>query len=84
MGIRIEQKLVVFESVSMAAIVPDEVFTNKEEVKRYLEEHPFPETEFYDANDLVGDTQSGGMWTLMAEVTEEQQNYIEDMTGYFL
>ena len=84
MGIRIEKKLVVFESVSMAAIEPNCVFTNKEEVRKYIKEHPFPETEFYATKDLIGDTQSEGMWTLMEEVTEEQQNYIEDMVAYFL
>lgn len=84
MGIRIEKKLVVFETVSMTAIEPSSVFTNKEEVLKYIKEHPFPETKFYGTQDLIGDTQSGGMWTLMEEVTDEQQNYIEDMTYHFL
>ncbi len=84
MGIRIEKKLVVFETVSMAAIEPSGIFTKKEEVLEYIKEHPFPETEFYGTQDLIGDTQSGEMWTLMEEVTEEQQNYIEDMVAYFL
>ena len=84
MGIRIEKKNIVFESVSMAAIEPNCVFTDKEEVKKYLKEHLFPETKYYTANDLVGDTQSEGMWTLTDEVTDEQQNYIEDMVAEFL
>ena len=84
MGIRIEKKNIVFESVSMTPIEPNTVFTNMGEVKDYLKEHPFPETEYYTANDLLGDTQSSGMWTLMDEVTDEQHNYIEDMVTYFI
>jgi len=84
MGIRIEKKNIVYESVSMTTIEPNCVFTNKEEVEKYLKEHPFPETKYYTAKDLFGDTQSEGMWTLLDEVTDEQQNYIEDMVGNFL
>lgn len=84
MSIRIEKRNIVFESVSMAAIEPNLVFTDKKEVETYLKEHPFPETKHYTAKDLLGDTQSEGMWTLQDEVTDEQQNYIEDMVGDFL
>lgn len=84
MGIRIEKKNIVFESVSMTAIEPNFVFTDKEAVKEYMREHPFPETKHYTAKDLFGDTHSEGMWTLMDEVTNEQQNYIVDMVAYFL
>ena len=84
MGIRIEKKNIVFESICMTPIEPNYVFTNEEEVKKYLKENPFPETKYYTANDLFGDTQSEGMWTLMDEITNEQQNYIVDMVSYFL
>ena len=84
MGIRIEKKNIVYESVSMTAIEPNFVFTNMEEIKEYLKTKPFPETKHFTANDLLWDTQSTGMWTLPDEITEEQKNYITDMTDHFL
>ena len=84
MSVRIEKKNIVYESVSMTAIEPNSVFTDKEAVKEYMREHPFPETKHYTAEDLFGDTHSEGMWTLPNELTEEQECYIEDMTRHFL
>ena len=84
MGIRIEKKNIVFESVSGVSIEPDTVFTRYDEVKEYIEENPFPETEHYTTEDLLEDTQSSGAWWLPDELTEEQEEYIKDMTYHFL
>lgn len=84
MGIRIEKKNIVYESVGMIAIEPNYVFTNKEKVKEYIKKNPFPETKYYITEDLLCDIYSTGMWTLPDELTEEQREYIKKMIDYFL
>ena len=84
MSIRIEKKIVVYESVSGVSIEPDTVFTNMDEVKEYLKKNPFPGTEHYTEEDLIADTQSSGAWWLPDELTEEQETYIAEMTYQFL
>ena len=82
MGIRIRMANVVYESVTMTAIAPNMIFPSVEKVKEYLKKHPFPEGS-YTEEDLLADTQSEGMWTLPEDVTEEQKDYIVEMTTYF-
>lgn len=84
MGIRIEKKNIVYENVGCISIEPCCVFPNIDEVKEYLKDNPFPETEHYTAENLLGDTQSSDAWWLPDEVTEEQKTYIEEMTEFFL
>ena len=84
MGIRIEKKIVVYESVSGVTIEPEYVFTDEDEVKEYLKKHTFPGTEHYTEEDLLADTQSSGAWWLPDEITEEQERYIAEMTYHFL
>lgn len=84
MGIRIEKKLVVYESVTLNAIEPQYVFPDREEVKEYLKENPFPEIDGYDKDHLLWDTQSDGFWTLPENVTGEQKEYIINMIDHFM
>lgn len=80
MGIRIENKLIVFESVTMTAIEPTYLGIDKTEIRDYLKEHPMPEDPMYSADDLVNDiTQSDGMYTLPEGTKPETLGYIEDL-----
>jgi len=78
MSVRIEKKWIVFDSVTMTPINPKHDL-NAEEVKKYLERNPFPETSDYKAEDLLNDIKIEGLWILGDYVTEEQRNYIVEM-----
>ena len=84
MGIRIEKKTVVYESVGGMSIEPEHFFPNGEKVREYLKKNPFPETGHYTAEDLLCDTQSTGSWWLPDELTDDQKSYIVEMTDHFL
>ena len=82
----ISQKTIVYEDTTSYALRPKYVFPSKEEVKQYLEEHPFPESEdnHYSQEDLLFDTQCDGVWILPDNLTKEQKEYIEDLVYHFL
>lgn len=84
MGVRIEKKTIVYESVGGESIVPWIVFPSKVEIKEYMKKNPYPETDIYTLEDLLADTSSSGAWWLPDGLTEEQKDYIIDMTEYFL
>jgi len=83
MGVRVEKKWIVYESVTMTPIQPGIVLP-EDKVEQYLREHPFPETEDYTKEDLLMDTRSDGMWVLGDYVTEEQREYIDEMVQAIL
>jgi len=85
MGIRIEKKLVVYESVTMEAINPKYLNISKEQILDYMEKHPMPEDPAYSKEDLILDlTESDGMYTLPDNIKQETIEYIRDMLNSIL
>ena len=80
MSYQVLTKRVVMSTVSCMPIIPEETF-DFEEVKKYIEKHPFPETDAYGVEELLWDVQTSGMWTLGEYVTDEQVKYICTMLG---
>ena len=86
-GIRIEKVNLVYCSTTGQAIVPEHVFHTLEslvKVNDYVKANPFPETELYNAKDLLCDCTSSSAWTLGDYVTEEQKDYIIELINVFL
>jgi len=80
MAIRIQKKLIAFESITMSGIDPSFLGLEEEEIKEYLQKHKMPEDEFYSEEDLIGDlTNSEGIYTLPDGVKEETIDYIEEL-----
>jgi hypothetical protein len=80
MGIRVEKKWVVFESVGMEAINPAYLGITREDIEEYMAEHPMPEDPVYSKEDLICDLmQTSGMLTLMDELKPETREYIAEI-----
>lgn len=80
MSIRIENKLVVYESVTMEAFNPEYNRIKAEKIREYLKEHPMPDDPEYNSDDLIYDlTESSGMYTLPLAVKESTIDYVADL-----
>ena len=85
MAIRIERKLVCYESVTMEAINPQFHNISKEKIIRYMKNNPMPNDPAYSKEDLILDlTQSQGMYTLPNNVRQETIEYIENLLNTIL
>lgn len=78
MSVSVERKWVVYDTTTLQPIVPCLVLPERA-VRKYVKEHPFPETKDYTTDDLIMDTQTDGMWTLPEYLTDEQRDYIREM-----
>ena len=83
MGIRVEKMTVVYASDTMTAIDPS-IFLKPKEVFIYMLFNPVPKDPNYSAEDLLGDSESEGFWTLPDTISEEMKDYIEEMMNYFI
>lgn len=80
MSIRLEKKLIAYESVSMTPIDPSCGFYKETKVKEYLKEHPMPHNEVYSEDDLIYDLcKSSGMLCFPNDLKEETIDYIETL-----
>jgi len=78
--IRIEKKLIAFDSITYNAINPEYLSLTEDEIKEYMKEHPMPEDPNYTAEDLIADlTHSSGMYCLPSNVKVETIEYIEGL-----
>lgn len=85
MSIRIENKVVVYESVSMEAFNPEYNRIKAEKIKEYLKKHPMPEDPEYSSDDLIYDlAESSGMYTLPDGVKPETMEYVSDLLSELL
>ena len=77
MGIRIEKKVIVYNSTDMLAIEPQYLGINETDLRKYLADNKFPEDPSYGYGDLVYDLlDSTGIWTLPNEIKQETCDYI--------
>ena len=80
MSIRVEPKIIVYESVTMTAIDPEHLGFKEDEIRRYMKENPMPDDPSYSSNDLVIDlTESAGILTLPDGVTPETMDYVAEL-----
>jgi hypothetical protein len=80
MAIRIEKKIIAYESVTMTTFDPSYFKWDEDEIRRYLNENPMPEDETYSKEDLIFDlTRSGGTYMLPSDIKDETLYYIEGM-----
>ena len=78
--IRIEQKVVAFDSMTYDAINPEYLGISEAQIRDYIKEHPMPEDPNYTAEDLIADlTHSSGMYCLPSNVKVETIEYIEGL-----
>ena len=78
-GIRIEDKKIVFESITWTAIEPSTLNIGADEAKEYIKKHPMPKDPEYSAEDLIGDLQTDGFWTLPMTIKPETEVFIIDL-----
>ena len=83
MSIEIRTTTLVWDGFNCRAIEPNTIFPNPSKVRKYIKLNPFPESQTYTTEDLIGDTQSEGSWTLGNDVTEKQKEYIVTITQHF-
>jgi len=80
MGIRIEKKIMAYESITCTAIDPSYLSLDEDTVRKYLRENLMPEDKLYTEEDLILDlTQSEGVYTLPEGIKEETIEYIEEL-----
>jgi len=85
MGVKVERKWVVFESVIGEAINPEYLSISEEDVLKYMEENPMPVDPVYSKQDLIHDVcHSSGMLTLMDEMNSETREYVAELIGELL
>jgi len=78
--IRIRNKLVVFESITMNSINPEDFRPYNKWLKKYINKKPFPKDNNYSCNDMIYDLcQSTGMLTLPDNINKETLTYMEDL-----
>ena len=78
--IKIEQKLVAFDSMTYNAINPEYLGISEDQIRDYIKEHPMPEDPNYTAEDLIADlTHSSGMYCLPSNVKTETIEYVEEL-----
>jgi hypothetical protein len=80
MGIRIEKKIMAYESITCTAIDPSYLSLDEDTIRKYLRENLMPEDKLYTEEDLILDlTQSEGVYTLPEGIKEETIEYIEEL-----
>ena len=83
--IRIENKLIAYDSVTMTAIEPQYLGITEKEIIEYMKDHPMPEDPLYCPQELIADlTGSEGMYILPAGIKEETIQYIEDLLNQLM
>jgi len=77
MGIRIEKKIVCYESVTMSAIDPAFLGISEEKLREYLKTHPQPVDPLYPEDYMVNDIcHSSGMLTLPDGISGETTEFL--------
>ena len=79
MGIRIEKKTVVYDSITGIGIEPEYLGISREELESYIAQHPFPSDPAYPKEYIIADIKSSGVWFLADDVSEEVKDWIVDM-----
>jgi hypothetical protein len=80
MGIRIEKKIMAYESITCTAIDPSYLSLDEDTIRKYLRENLMPEDKLYTEEDLILDlTRSEGVYTLPEGIKEETIEYIEEL-----
>ncbi len=84
--IKIEKKLIVWESVTCKGIEPYYLGIDVEDVDSYAEKFPFPYSQVYSLEDLKNDLQTDSLWTLPIEMEAEPEvlNWIENFLNAHL
>ena len=78
--IRIEQKLIAYDSITWEPINPEFIGITEKEIIDYMKEHPMPKDPNYTPKDLIADlTHSSGMYCLPSNVKVETIEYIEEL-----
>lgn len=82
MGVRIKKRYVVFDSITGYVFEPEWAKITKENIEKYLEEHPMPEDPKYTKEDLINDlTNMTGGLLLSEDLKGETISFLEDMIG---
>ena len=81
MGVRIEKKLVVYDSIMGLGVAPDFA---KERLRQYIAGHPFPSDLAYNETDLLIDGSSSDVWFLPNGTSEAVQEWIIQMLNDLL
>ena len=83
--IRIERKIVAFDSMTYNAINPEYLGISEAQIREYMKEHPMPEDPEYTPEELINDlTASSGMYCLSSNVKAETIEYIENLLNALL
>lgn len=85
MGIRVGNFKVVYDSVTMEAILPEYLGITKQQIEDYLKEHPMPEDPEYSLEDMIKDiTGSTGFYNLPMAIKDETADFIATMISDLL
>lgn len=80
MAIVIEEKLVVYSTVSGETISPQHLWLGRDDIEAYLLKNKMPHDPNYSAEDLIYDiTESEGAYTLDQKVLPATREYIAKM-----
>jgi len=78
--IRIEEKIVAFDSMTYDAINPEYLGITESEIREYMKEHPMPEDPEYTTEELIADlTMASGMYCLPPKIKAETIEYVEEL-----
>jgi len=80
MSIRFKEAIIAIETMTCTAYDPEYNRVDREDLDRYLKEHPFPKDDVYSEEDLRNDLlYSSGAYILPQGVKIETKAYIEDL-----
>lgn len=75
--IRCDEFLVVYDSVTMYAIDPENIGLSKEDLENYIAEHPYPDDPVYPEQDFINDiTMSSGFYCLPRRTSWKTREWI--------
>jgi len=78
--IRIERKLIAYDSVIMEPVYPQYLGLTEEQIRQYVKENPMPYDPEYTVEELIADlTFSEGIYVLPSKVKEETIEYVEKL-----
>ena len=84
MGIRVERKLVVFESITGVGIEPEYTGITPGQLRAYMIGNPVPIDSEYSKEDILADIRSSGVWFLPDKTSEAVQDWIAQMLSDLL
>ncbi len=85
MSIRIEKRLIAFDSIAQEVINPEYLSLKREDIEIYLSNHSKPFDSVYTEEDLIYDfMESSGFYQLPMTCKEETIEFVEELLNSLL